>query len=76
MKKQIGIKQLVKVISFASLMLCMVIVLNSCGGGQEKAAEKVEVKDTVKMAAPVTDSLKQSVDSSKDIIKTGGNKPQ
>ncbi len=76
MKKQIGIKQLVKVISFASLMLCMVIVLNSCGGGQEKAAEKVEVKDTVKMAAPVTDSLKQPVDSSKDIIKTGGNKPQ
>ncbi len=76
MKKQIGIKQLVKVISFASLMLCIVIVLNSCGGGQEKAAEKVEVKDTVKMAAPVTDSLKQPVDSSKDIIKTGGNKPQ
>jgi hypothetical protein len=76
MKKQIGIKQLVKVISFASLMLCIVIVMNSCGGGQEKAAEKVEVKDTVKMAAPVLDTLKQPVDSSKDIIKTGGNKPQ
>jgi hypothetical protein len=76
MKKQIGIKQLVKVISFASLMLCIVVVMNSCGSGQEKAAEKVEVKDTVKTAATVTDTLKQPVDSSKDIIKTGGNKPQ
>lgn len=75
MKKQNGIKQLVKVISFASLMLCIVIVLNSCGGGQEKAAEKVEVKDTTKVAAPKTDSI-QGPDSTKDIIKTGGNKPQ
>jgi hypothetical protein len=77
MKKQNGINQLVKVISFAGLMLCIVIVMNSCGGAKdEKAAEKMEVKDSMKMEAPVTDSLKQPVDSSKDILNTGGNKPQ